>query len=185
MEKPEEVKLFLLIVEPHGRSPWHPSSRPSGATSPDKCRDAFIHGHSPCLHAEVRYGTQAWPSAAGVKRPSTEGHTCWVHPSIEEFQVITENRMEHRRSFDRGVGNALLFLFAPVRETLHGRATGNIHSKGVWRVFNLFPCQEQLVCLLLGFRCLPHWGIPLFPRSRQKQERESGSHDVDFPETRL
>jgi len=42
-------------VEPHGHSPWHPSSRPSGATSPDECRDAFIHGQSP------------WLSAAGVK----------------------------------------------------------------------------------------------------------------------
>jgi len=34
-----------------------------------KCRDTFIHGHSPCLHAEVRCGTQAWPSAAGVNQP--------------------------------------------------------------------------------------------------------------------
>jgi hypothetical protein len=42
-------------VEPHGHSPWHPSSRPSGATSPDYRRDAFIHGQSP------------WLSAAGVK----------------------------------------------------------------------------------------------------------------------
>jgi len=24
---------------------------------------AFIHGQSPCLHAEVRFGTQAWSSA--------------------------------------------------------------------------------------------------------------------------
>ena len=24
---------------------------------------AFIYGQSPCLHAEVRYGTQAWSSA--------------------------------------------------------------------------------------------------------------------------
>jgi hypothetical protein len=25
-------------------------------------------GQRPCLHAEVRCGTQAWPSAAGVRR---------------------------------------------------------------------------------------------------------------------
>ena len=44
---------------------WSPTviasgTLPSGATSPDECRDAFIHGQSP------------WPSAAGVKfvRPS-------------------------------------------------------------------------------------------------------------------
>ena len=42
-----------IIVEPHGHSPWHPTSRSSGATSrPNAC--AFIHGQSP------------WPSAAGV-----------------------------------------------------------------------------------------------------------------------
>ena len=41
------------FVEPHGHSPWHPTSRPSGATSRPNV-GAFIHGHSP------------WPSAAGV-----------------------------------------------------------------------------------------------------------------------
>jgi digeranylgeranylglycerophospholipid reductase len=41
-------------VEPHGHSPWHPTSRPSGATSRPNV-GAFIHGHSP------------WPSAAGGK----------------------------------------------------------------------------------------------------------------------
>jgi hypothetical protein len=40
-------------VEPHRHSPWHPSSRPSGATSRPNA-GAFIHGQSP------------WPSAAGV-----------------------------------------------------------------------------------------------------------------------
>ena len=50
-----------MIVELHGHGPRHPSSRPSGATSPDKPRDrpshagAFIHWQSP------------WLSAAGVK----------------------------------------------------------------------------------------------------------------------
>jgi hypothetical protein len=42
-----------MLVEPHGHSPWHPSSRPSGATSRPNA-GAFIHGQSP------------WPSAAGV-----------------------------------------------------------------------------------------------------------------------
>jgi len=40
-------------VEPHGHSPWHPTSRPSGATSRPNA-GALIHGQSP------------WPSAAGV-----------------------------------------------------------------------------------------------------------------------
>ena len=40
-------------VEPHEHSPWHPSSRPSGATSRPNA-GAFIHGQSP------------WLSAAGV-----------------------------------------------------------------------------------------------------------------------
>ena len=40
-------------VEPHGHSPWHSSSRPSGATSRPNA-GAFIHGQS------------LWPSAAGV-----------------------------------------------------------------------------------------------------------------------
>jgi predicted TIM-barrel fold metal-dependent hydrolase len=43
-------------VEPQGHSPWHPTSRPSGATSRPNV-GAFIHGHSP------------WPSAAGGRVP--------------------------------------------------------------------------------------------------------------------
>ena len=42
------------LVEPHGHSPWYPTSRPSGATSRPNV-GAFIHGHSPR------------PSAAGAK----------------------------------------------------------------------------------------------------------------------
>jgi len=33
-----------MQVEPHGHSPWHPTSRPSGATSRPNI-GAFIHGH--------------------------------------------------------------------------------------------------------------------------------------------
>jgi len=44
---------FQYTVEPHGHSPWHPTSLPSGATSRPNA-GAFIHGQSP------------WPSAAGV-----------------------------------------------------------------------------------------------------------------------
>jgi len=47
----------VQFVEPHGQSPWHPTSRPSGATSRPNV-GAFIHGHSP------------WLSAAGVKDPA-------------------------------------------------------------------------------------------------------------------
>jgi hypothetical protein len=61
------MKSKAQMVEPHGQSPWHPASRPSGATSSVRSRDAFIHGQRPYLHADVRYGKQAWPSAAGVK----------------------------------------------------------------------------------------------------------------------
>jgi len=45
--------VFYTLVEPHGQSPWHPTSRPSGATSRPNA-GAFIHGQRP------------WPSAAGV-----------------------------------------------------------------------------------------------------------------------
>jgi len=41
---------------------WGDISRPNAG--------AFIHGQRPCLHAGVGYGTQAWPSAAGVKTNS-------------------------------------------------------------------------------------------------------------------
>jgi digeranylgeranylglycerophospholipid reductase len=51
---PEGVVIERGQVEPHGHSPWHPTSRPSGATSRPNV-GAFIHGHSP------------WPSAAGGK----------------------------------------------------------------------------------------------------------------------
>src|SRR5512135_2951768 len=61
------LRLVLSTpVEPHGHSPWHPSSCPSGATSRPNA-GAFIHGHSP------------WPSAAGVKEHSKEAvltHPC-------------------------------------------------------------------------------------------------------------
>ena len=53
---PLHVHVPLLNVEPHGHSPWHPTSRPSGATSRPNA-GAFIHGQSP------------WPSAAGVNSP--------------------------------------------------------------------------------------------------------------------
>jgi hypothetical protein len=48
MRSPQDaaVGLYLLqnrIVEPQGHSPSRPTLRPSGATSPGMCRDAFIH----------------------------------------------------------------------------------------------------------------------------------------------
>jgi hypothetical protein len=55
------VMMILMAlekkVEPHGQSPWHPLHAPVGRHP----------GQRPCLHAEVRFGTQAWPSAAGGK----------------------------------------------------------------------------------------------------------------------
>ena len=60
-------------MEPHGHSPWHPSSRPSGATSRPNA-GAFIHGQSP------------WLSAAGVNINSAEYAVLHSdHPLQTEF----------------------------------------------------------------------------------------------------
>jgi len=80
--------IFELIVEPHGHSPWHPSSRPSGATSPDECRDAFIHGQSP------------WLSAAGVNQVSVSLITLLT-------KILPRNS---HRSFESPIRNIFGFL---------------------------------------------------------------------------
>jgi len=47
---------------------YPPAAKSAGAPKPRLMMDsakiyAFIHGQRPCLHAEVRYSTQAWSSA--------------------------------------------------------------------------------------------------------------------------
>jgi len=84
---------FEHTVEPHGHSPWRPILRPSGATSPDECRDAFIHGHSP------------WPSAAGVKghHEHAPQHDKLPLSKIDDSSGIVDDREPNR---DQGIGAA-------------------------------------------------------------------------------
>src|SRR4030042_3158446 len=48
--------MLNMLMEPYGMGSWHLLLRPCGATSPDECRDASVHGQRP------------WLSVAGAKR---------------------------------------------------------------------------------------------------------------------
>ena len=57
---------------------WDPTGKTRGTYFPPQWGDIsrLTSGHPgqrPCLHAEVRCGTQAWPSAAGVNYPGLTG----------------------------------------------------------------------------------------------------------------